>query len=136
MKRLLVVLVSLVAISSLGALASAGSSAEQETSTMHIYYNADKAHTVSIESDSGPTAVLQVPHGVLLGLRITGAGNPPMPEALALPQSFRGDIEIRARREDEITEDESRGARELMARAPVVLEVTDVVVRVAEDTGP
>lgn len=116
--------------------ARADSEAAENAPSRSVFYGPKHAHKVSIETAGGAIAVVEFPEGVLLGLTVPVHGNPPMQEALVLPSSFQGDIVVRARREDELTPDESTSAREIMAQAPLVMELTEVILVVEETANP
>lgn len=130
MRRMTATITLVLSVGWLSGARLAAAGPEAGASPLRIFYTAEEAHQVTVESRGGTVAVLDFPAGVLLGLAILASGNPPMPDALALPNTFRGDIEILARRQDEVAPDEATGAREIMAKGPVLVRLTDVVVHV------
>lgn len=116
--------------------ASAGSDEVEKAPPFNIFYGGQNAHRVTVKSEGGTTVVLEFPQGVLVGLRIPQHGNPSMPGAPTLPNTFQGDIEVRARREDELSPDESTSAIDIMAKAPVILELEGVVIDVERVEEP
>lgn len=88
-----------------------------------VFYGAGQPFRVTVQSDRGVVLVLEVPQGVLLSVEYD---DPRVPSEDH--RTFRGDVIIRTRREDEVAATEGRSAHDIMLKAPVELVLTQVVV--------
>ena len=91
------------------------------------YYQPTQAYRVTIRSRNGIVTLLDVPRGVHLSLH--GEQNSFDEGARgAFPHTFQGPLTLRARRTDEIEENEGSIAREVMAKAPLEMTLGNAVV--------
>ena len=98
--------------------------------TINHYYLPSTAFKVTIESESGLVSVVNIPLGVFLNVQFYEEKNPEYHEWKGGARTFRGDIVIRARREDEIESGESNAAHDLMAKSPFQISLSNAVVLV------
>ena len=98
------------------------------------FYAPTKDYEVTIESDNGVVSVLDISNGVFLSVHALKEQNPSREHDFqnGLPRTFHGDIIIRLRRADEMEENESRGAGDIMAKAPLEMTLKNAVVVVKE----
>ncbi len=132
MKILLSALMVVVALASVAQAAFMSSSEEIEWTQDHVesYFGPHNAYRVTIESDNGVVSVIDVPEGVLLSIVASEYGARESGDSSQIPRLFRGDMTIRARRNDEVREGESSMASDLMAKAPLEVKLHGVVVSV------
>jgi hypothetical protein len=92
------------------------------------YFGPNQSLKLTVTTENGIVSVLNVPRGVFLNVVATEKQNPDFEEATSFPRSFRGDIIIRTRREDEIQKSDSRIAHEFMAASPLEMKLDNAVV--------
>lgn len=96
--------------------------------TFSTYFSPKQSVKLTITSENGIVSVLEVREGVILNVVASEERNPGFNEPMELPRTYRGDITIRLRRQDEVQETESRVAQEIMARAPLEMTLKNAVV--------
>jgi hypothetical protein len=95
---------------------------------LSAYFGPNQALMLTVTSENGIVSVLDVPKGVFLNVVAVEDQNPGIMESLELPITFRGDMTIRTRREDEIEKPQGRAAHEFMATSPLVMTLKSAVV--------
>ena len=132
MKRFLVILVFLCCALPLSAAIETSTSPLQCESdgSFRSYFGPGLEFEVTIYSDKGVVSVMEVPEGVFLGVSGEPGSKYEKPERDGEPYTFSGDLTIRTRRADEMADGESRSAGDIMAKAPVVIELGNALVAV------
>ena len=116
----------------------AGVAAQEVTppETFNFFYAPMQPYKVTIQSPRGVVSVLDVPKGVFLNIQGLQEQNPDFREDTGLPRTFRGDLTVRTRRADEVQAAESTVARDIMAKSPLVISLTNAVVIVESVKEP
>lgn len=98
---------------------------------LNVYYSSDHAYRVRIFSQKGIVTKMDLPRGTLLNVQADQTLNPPQNDPKAIRKSFRGDIILRVRREDEWQpQTEGRASFAIMARSPLEMVLKDVSIEV------
>lgn len=101
--------------------------------TFKSFFGPARAYRVKIESEGGVVSTLELPKGVYLSLYGASGSKRGEMDASTGTQTFSGDLTLRIRRADELVEGESAKAVDIMARAPLAMELRNVSVEVVAE---
>ena len=95
---------------------------------INAYYSFTVPAKITVESENGLVSTMDFSPGMMLNVEFYEKENPEWRNQAEGSLTFRGNIVVRARRSDEIKEDEGRKGHEIMSHAPYELNLSNALI--------